>query len=165
MPLIFLFNARSVINDNYQKTMICKTFRNHYTLIIRKKKSRVGFYGGSRGWILRWVLRRRRDWILRCPYFCSPMLVASTQKSDRCNSNGSLHPSPTALAVVPLAYRSVSNPFGANRKDRQMPVFLFGGEGSLPSVSHTLFINYSLFPRDFSNERIFWEFLIAKIDT
>ena len=61
MPLLFLFNAHSVINDNYQKTMICKTFRNHYTLITRKKKSlnqidsriliksRVGFYGFDTG--------------------------------------------------------------------------------------------------------------------
>ncbi len=57
------------------------------------------------------VWRRRRDLILRCPYFCSPALIASAQKSDRYNSNDSLYPPPAALAVVPRRARSVSNPF------------------------------------------------------
>ncbi|MBQ9849020.1 MAG: hypothetical protein IJO64_08190, partial [Clostridia bacterium] len=32
---------------------------------------------------LSYFWRRRRDLILRCPYFCSPTLIASAQKFDR----------------------------------------------------------------------------------
>jgi hypothetical protein len=70
-----------------------------------------------------------------------------------------------ALETVPRTVSlRPSNPFRTNRKDRQKPVFLFGGEGSLPSVSHTHFIKCSSFPRDFSIRKNSMGFFIAKMD-
>ena len=87
-------------------------------------KSRVGFFGGGSE-----SFKQRRDWILRCPYFCPPTLGASAQKSDRCNSNGSLYPSPTALTVVPLAGARFQIPSTTKQKSRALHDF-FVLEGS-----------------------------------
>ena len=56
-----------------------------------------------------------------------------------------------------------SNPFRTNRKDRQKPVFLFGGEGSLPSVSHTLLLNVHHAQGIFQSEKTPWDFLLQKL--
>jgi hypothetical protein len=80
-----------------------------------------------------------RDWILRCPNFSPPALVASAQKFDRCNSANSLYHPQDALVGFPLAGARFQILSTTNKKNHQRWFFLFGGEGSLPSVSHTGF--------------------------